>query len=166
MDYHFFLIGLPVILALVVALLPGLVKRGSIVFGCVLCAAFWAAAIALVPVVSAGGDQLVSVPWVPELGVDLALRTTAFSAWFAVLIFAIGGCILLYAATYFRAHARLPFLLGCLLLFTSAMLGVIWADNFYLLFLAWEATFAAIVPARGLPPRENRRAREGGTGST
>ncbi|MDB4673766.1 proton-conducting transporter membrane subunit, partial [Verrucomicrobiales bacterium] len=140
MEYHFFLIGLPVVLAFLVALLPGLVKRISVVFGGVLCAAFWAAAIALIPVVSAGGEHLISVSWVPELGVDLAFRTTAFSAWFAFLIFAIGGCILLYAATYFRAHDRLPFLLGCLLLFTSAMLGVVWANNFYLLFLAWEGT--------------------------
>ena len=78
MDYHFFLIGLPVVLAFLVALLPGLVKSGSVVFGGLLCAAFWAAAIALVPVVSAGGEQLISIPWVPELGVELVTEDDGF----------------------------------------------------------------------------------------
>jgi len=71
---------------------------------------------------------------------DFDLRMTPFSAWFGFLIFTIGAGIVLYAASYFHGNPRLRTILSCLLFFTSAMLGVIWSDNFFVLFLFWEAT--------------------------
>lgn len=87
-----------------------------------------------------GESYLLSKPWAPELGIDWALRLTPFTAWFGALILGLGACIQLYACFYFEKKPGRFTLMGYLAIFTSAMLGVIWADNFYLLFLFWEAT--------------------------
>lgn len=130
----FLLLALPVALALVTLLWPRLVA------GPVTCLLFLLAAASLLPVVAAGEALVFTREWIPQLGMDFALRVTPFSAWFGFLIFAIGSGILLYASSYFQGHPRIKTILSCLLLFTSAMLGVIWSDNFFLLFLFWEAT--------------------------
>ncbi|MDQ8189828.1 hydrogen gas-evolving membrane-bound hydrogenase subunit E [Roseibacillus persicicus] len=134
MPSPFLLLALPALLALVVPFFP----RKA--FGPFAAIALLAAGGLLLPIVAAGEDLFFDTAWIPQLGMDFALRITPFSAWFGFLIFTIGGGIILYASTYFAQNPRLKTILSCLLLFTSAMLGVIWSDNFLLLFLFWEAT--------------------------
>ncbi|QQL45574.1 hydrogen gas-evolving membrane-bound hydrogenase subunit E [Sulfuriroseicoccus oceanibius] len=136
----FYWLAAPVLLALIIGFAPNLVKRAPLVFGGGIAAVFLTAAVSLLITVSQSGEQSLSLPWLPQLGMDIELRVTSFSAWFAALIFTLGASIHLYAAGYFKKHERLPFLLICLLLFTASMVGVVWSDNFYLLFLFWEAT--------------------------
>ena len=79
-----------------------------------------------------------STPWVPRLGVDLALRMDGLSAVFVILIGGIGSLVLLYAGAYMRSG--LGRLLGLLLLFMGAMLGIVLSDDLFVLFVFWELT--------------------------
>jgi len=140
MDSLFFLLGLPALVALLAASFRPLVRQHSGFVGLLIAALFFGGAAILLGGIAHGAESLISIPWAPALGVDFALRLTPFSAWFGVLILFLGGCVNLYACAYFNGQERLPSLLILLGLFASAMLGVIWSDNLYLLFLFWEAT--------------------------
>ncbi len=79
-------------------------------------------------------------PWVPQLGVELALRADGLSVVFALLVGGIGGLVTLYAGGYLRDHPRLGRFYLLLLSFIAAMLGLVLADNLVLLFICWELT--------------------------
>ncbi len=140
MDPVFFLLGAPLVPALMVLLGRGLIVRHATLTGW-LCAGWMLLSAALL-LMAVPGEQMhrFKADWLPQLGVEFSLRMDSFGAWFGVLILALGACVMLYAACYFAGKPRLPFLLICLSLFTTAMLGVIWSDNIFLLFLFWEAT--------------------------
>ncbi|WP_029030107.1 hydrogen gas-evolving membrane-bound hydrogenase subunit E [Salinarimonas rosea] len=82
------------------------------------------------------------VPWVPSLGIDLTFRLDGFSLLFALLITGIGTLVTLYAASYMAekpAFVRAQFLFY-ILLFMTAMLATVTADNLVALFVFWEMT--------------------------
>ncbi len=83
------------------------------------------------------------LPWVPDLGISLAFRLDGLSATFGLLICGIGALVLLYAGAYMRVDPRLGRLCGLLLLFLSAMLGVVLSDDVFVLFVFWELTSLA-----------------------
>lgn len=130
----------PLLPLLVALFLPALVRRypkasASGVAVLLGAAALWM--LALVPGLEA---VRISWPWVPQMGIDLALRMDPFTAWFAALVLGLGACVILHAGGYLAKSPQLPGVLAGLCGFTLAMLGVILADNLYLLFLFWEAT--------------------------
>ncbi len=82
-------------------------------------------------------------PWVSEFGIALAFRYDGLSATFALLISGIGTLVLLYAGAYMRDNPRLGRLCSQLLLFLGAMLGVVFSDDVFVLFVFWELTSIA-----------------------
>ncbi len=92
------------------------------------------------PAVLAGETLVVAEPWLPEWGLDLALRMDGLSFLFALLIYGIGILIVLYAAYYLPQTDRLARFLGTLLAFAGGMLGVVLAENVLLMLLFWEVT--------------------------
>ncbi len=84
--------------------------------------------------------QSVTTPWVPALGVNLSFRADGLSLLFALLISGIGALVVIYAGGYLKGHAQLGRFYAWLLMFMSAMLGVVLADNILLLFVFWELT--------------------------
>ncbi|MEM9237318.1 MAG: proton-conducting transporter membrane subunit, partial [Verrucomicrobiota bacterium] len=131
---------LPLVLLAVAMLLPKLVRsRPGVVasLGALVLALGSVAMFARVP----GLEPFVqSWAWVPQLGVEFSLRLDAFNAWFAALVLGLGAGVVLHTGGYLAKNPRLPGALAALSGFTLAMLGVILADNLYLLFLFWEAT--------------------------
>jgi multicomponent Na+:H+ antiporter subunit A len=83
------------------------------------------------------------LPWIPDLGIALAFRFDGLSATFGLLICGIGALVLLYAGSYMRTDPRLGRLCGLLLLFLGAMLGVVFSDDVFVLFVFWELTSIA-----------------------
>ncbi|WP_029032937.1 hydrogen gas-evolving membrane-bound hydrogenase subunit E [Salinarimonas rosea] len=82
------------------------------------------------------------VPWVPSLGIDLTFRLDGFSLLFALLITGIGTLVTLYASSYMSEKppfARAQFLFY-ILMFMTAMLATVAADNLVSLFVFWEMT--------------------------
>jgi multicomponent Na+:H+ antiporter subunit A len=80
------------------------------------------------------------LPWVPNLGLELAFQVDALSQLFLLLITGIGTAVFIYAPAYLAGDARLPRLMWLLLLFMLAMVGAVSADSLVLFFLFWEAT--------------------------
>jgi NADH:ubiquinone oxidoreductase subunit 5 (subunit L)/multisubunit Na+/H+ antiporter MnhA subunit len=88
------------------------------------------------------GDVFTShVSWIPTLGVDLDLRLDGFAALMLVLVAGIGVLVVAYAWCYL-SHPEPPDirLVGLLVLFARAMLGLVLADNLFVLYGFWELT--------------------------
>lgn len=113
-----------------------------------------AAALALVPTglaiavaarlpVVPGSAETELFPWVPDFGIELAFRFDGLSATFALLICGIGALVLLYTSAYMRRGPGLGRLCSLLLMFLGAMLGVVFSDDIFVLFVFWELTSIA-----------------------
>jgi multicomponent Na+:H+ antiporter subunit A len=93
-----------------------------------------------VGIISTGKVLFESTPWVPALGINLSFRLDGLSLLFALLISGIGTLIFIYASSYLKGHKYLDRFFGYLLLFMSAMLGLVLSNNSLLLFIFWELT--------------------------
>lgn len=92
------------------------------------------------PVIAAGESVQTSFPWLPELGVNWSFYLDGLSLIFGLLITGIGALVLIYAGSYWSNHAHLGRLQALLLAFLASMLGVVFADNVFTLFIFWELT--------------------------
>ena len=137
-------IGLPLMGGTLLAVAAG---RRSATAAAWALAAVAALALALVvaalPSVLAGEALTASWDWVPELGLNVALRLDGFAALFAILILAIGLLVILYARYYLAESDPPGRFYGQLAFFMAAMLGVALADNLLLLAVFWELTSVA-----------------------
>ncbi|RUO62845.1 multisubunit potassium/proton antiporter, PhaA subunit /multisubunit potassium/proton antiporter, PhaB subunit [Pseudidiomarina planktonica] len=88
----------------------------------------------------AGAVPQVLLPWLPELGLNLAFRLDGLSLLFSGLILGIGLLIILYAHYYLSSKDDANRFFACLLLFMASMLGIALADNLILLWVFWELT--------------------------
>ena len=105
------------------------------------------AAVAFCLLMSAGVEFLSSgtiveftVPWVPYLNLDFALRLGGVGLLMGLLITGIGALILLYASSYMQGNPMANRLYAYLYAFMFAMTGVVLADHVLLLFIFWELT--------------------------
>ena len=89
--------------------------------------------------VADGPPLLVSVEWLPALGINLSLAADRLSAFFVLLVGLIGIGIVQYARHYLGPRASggwWALLLG----FMGSMLGIVLCDSVLLLFVFWELT--------------------------
>ena len=96
-------------------------------------AAFWPAARE----VMTGEVVEWSVPWVPDLGLEIALRADGIGVVFTFIALLIGAVVLAYSTAYLTVGRNLSFYLF-MAIFTLAMVGLVLADDLLLLFLCWE----------------------------
>lgn len=78
--------------------------------------------------------------WVADLGLDISLNLDGLSFFFGLLISGIGFLVSMYAASYLKKEDSFEKFYATLMLFMSAMLGVILANNLLLLIIFWELT--------------------------
>ena len=83
--------------------------------------------------------ERVGVGWVDGLDLALNFRVGPFGALLALLVSGIGVLIFVYAHGYFGGGDKKGFA-ATLLAFSGSMLGLVWADDVWTLFLFWEAT--------------------------
>src|SRR5690625_671958 len=81
-----------------------------------------------------------ALPWVPQLGLELAFRLDGLSFLFALLILGIGQPIILYAHYYLDAKENVALFYTYLLSFMAAMLGIVLSNNLLQLWFFWELT--------------------------
>jgi multicomponent K+:H+ antiporter subunit A len=94
----------------------------------------------LAPAAFSADPMIVRWPWMPEFGMNLALRLDGLGFLFAFLILAIGLLVVTYAHFYLHADDPPGRFFGSLLLFMGAMLGVVLSENILLLVVFWELT--------------------------
>lgn len=90
--------------------------------------------------VFAGESLRYSLAWVPVLGLDIALRLDGLAYLFSVLILGIGLLIILYARYYLAPQDSMSRFYTFLMLFMTAMLGIVLSNNVLQLWLFWELT--------------------------
>lgn len=93
-----------------------------------------------VPSVAGGTNFTQNIPWVPSLGANLDFRLDGLSLLFSLLITGIGSAIFIYASSYLKGHPYFDRFFAYLLLFMSAMLGLVLSNNILILFVFWELT--------------------------
>ncbi|GAA3675800.1 Na+/H+ antiporter subunit A [Arthrobacter ginkgonis] len=82
-----------------------------------------------------------TIPWIPNLQVELAFRMDALSAVLCLLVLGVGALVLVYCARYFKNEdANIGPFGAQLLAFAGAMFGLVTADDLILLFIFWELT--------------------------
>lgn len=81
------------------------------------------------------------VPWIPKLGITLALRLDVLSWLLALIATGIGAIVLAYCARYFKdTEPGLGRFAGVLTAFAGAMVGLVLADDVMVLYTFWELT--------------------------
>lgn len=78
--------------------------------------------------------------WLPEIGLNLSFRLDALALIFGLLISGIGTLIFIYAWYYLNPKDSLGKLYSLLMLFMTAMLGVVLSNNLLMLLIFWELT--------------------------
>ncbi len=99
--------------------------------------------------------------WLPEIELNLDFALNPLSAVLALLVTGVGTLVLIYCAWYFRPNdPDIWRFSGVLTAFAGAMLGLVLADNIYLLYIFWELTTVLSFLLIGHNPerRANRRA--------
>lgn len=78
--------------------------------------------------------------WIPSLGINLDFHLDGLSLLFALLISGIGTLVVLYSIFYLSRTEQLGHFYVYLLMFMTAMLGVVLSDNVFVLYTFWELT--------------------------
>ncbi len=79
--------------------------------------------------------------WVDGLDLTLRLRLDDLAALMTLLVSGIGALVMIYAGGYFSAGAKGLGRFGAtLVVFSAAMVGLVWADSVWTLFVFWELT--------------------------
>lgn len=102
--------------------------------------ALFASFLSLLPKVNAGQTVAFSYPWIPHLGIDLAVRLDGLSMLFVLLISGIGLAVMIYSIFYLHHNERLGNFYTFIMLFMGAMLGVCTSTNLVCMYLFWELT--------------------------
>ena len=94
----------------------------------------------LTPAVLDGAVPHAGWPWLPQIGLDFALRLDGLAWLFTGLVLGIGVLVVLYAHYYLSPRDSARRFYSCLLLFMGSMLGLVLAGNLLLLVVFWELT--------------------------
>jgi len=92
------------------------------------------------PAVLAGETIRYSLAWIPSIGLDLSLRLDGLSLLFMFMILGIGLLVILYTRYYLSANDSMAKLYSYIMLFMTAMLGIVMSNNVIQLWLFWELT--------------------------
>ncbi len=117
-------------------------QRGAGLVVALLPLGLFASFIAFSPIVERGWVWRQGLPWAPGVGLDLTVRLDGFSFLFCLLITGIAALVMVYAGGYLtdKPRSQRARFFTLILLFMTAMLGTVLADNLLVLAIFWEAT--------------------------
>lgn len=97
--------------------------------------------IQMLSITSNGKTLFSQAEWIPSLGMNFTVYVDGLSLLFALLITGIGALVVLYSIFYLsKEKEQLGSFYTYLLMFMTAMLGVVLSDNMVVLYLFWELT--------------------------
>ena len=129
------------LLGTVIPLILGRFPRSMLALGTALLpAAALGVVISLIPQVFAGQPPAVHWDWVPALDLSVSFFMDGLGLMFTLLILGIGLLVILYARYYLSPGDDAGRFYASLILFMSAMLGVVLSANLIQLWFFWELT--------------------------
>ncbi len=97
--------------------------------------------LTFIPKISSRNTVFESVPWLPSYNINFTTHVDGLSLVFGLVISGIGALVILYSIYYMSKHREaLHNFYVYLLLFMGAMLGVVFSDNIFVLYVFWELT--------------------------
>lgn len=97
--------------------------------------------LSFIPLMMDGGHAISELQWIPTLGISFTSYIDGLSLLFTLLITGIGSLVVLYSVFYMdKQKEDLGSFYVYLLIFMTAMLGVVQSDNTMTLYLFWELT--------------------------
>jgi multicomponent Na+:H+ antiporter subunit A len=96
--------------------------------------------LSLLPSINQGVILTETYEWLPAIGINFSFYVDGFSLLFSLLVLGIGTFILVYAGYYMRPYPMKGRFLGYLLLFMTAMQGIVISGNLLTMFVFWELT--------------------------
>jgi multicomponent K+:H+ antiporter subunit A len=139
-----FLLPLALLVAFAGVLLPLLAESRGRKPAAIAAGAVMAVSLALLAplfsLVVSGYTVVVPVEWLPDYGFNLAFRLDGLGMLFAILILGIGMLVVLYAYYYLPDKDKLGRFYALLMLFMSAMLGIVLSENLLMMVVFWEIT--------------------------
>lgn len=134
-------IFLPVIAAILIAIVYRYVKDVHLGwFALIVPAAIAAYLFTLIPTVSKDGPLHYTLNLMPRIGMNFDVYIDGLGLLFAILISGIGTLVVLYSIGYLSKSESLGNFYVYLLIFMTAMLGVVLSDNVLMLYFFWELT--------------------------
>ncbi|MRG59404.1 Na+/H+ antiporter subunit A [Agromyces sp. CFH 90414] len=128
-------------LALLTPLLTRFMGRRVFLVLALLPAAVFVVLLTWLPGVLAGTPVTETVEWIPALDIALSFRLDALAMLLALIVTGIGALVLAYCTWYFDDdEPALGRFAALLLAFAGVMLGLVTADDVFVLFTFWEAT--------------------------
>lgn len=94
----------------------------------------------MAPAIFAGQVLEQHFQWIPLAGLALTFRLDGLALLFALLILGIGLLVILYARYYLSARDNAGLFYAYLILFMTAMLGIVLSGNLIQLWFFWELT--------------------------
>jgi len=135
------ILSLPFVLAGVLLALPKGTSRAMVAWLAALAPVAGLAMLGWVtPEITSGQVLHDGYSWIPEAGLDFALRMDGLAWMFCLLILGIGALVVLYAHHYLSPKDSPRRFFCYLLLFMGAMLGIVLAGNLLLMVVFWELT--------------------------
>ncbi|MEU4772497.1 Na+/H+ antiporter subunit A [Micromonospora sp. NPDC023644] len=150
--------------ALAAVIAPGLIRilgRRALYLVALAPAATLVWALTRTGTVRSGTPVVETVTWVPQLGLEIALRMGTLAWLMVVLVGGVGALVLAYSARYFRSDdPGLGRFAAVFVAFAGAMLGLVVSDDLLLLYVFWELTTVLSYLLIGSDPtrRASRRA--------
>jgi len=139
-----FLLPLALLVAFAGVAMPLMAERFGRTLTTVATGSVMALALALlIPLfsVALSGEAVIAhYEWLPTYGFNLAFRLDGLGMLFSILILGIGMLVVLYAHYYLPDYDKLGRFFGLLLLFMSAMLGIVLSENLLMMVVFWEIT--------------------------
>ncbi|SMX66325.1 DUF4040 family protein [Brevibacterium linens] len=132
-------------LAGLVVLTPVLTRFVGRESGWPLAAAYLGVAALFTPTaaeVMAGNNPETSYPWIPSLGVDLALRADGIGVVFTYIALIIGAVVFIYSTRYLSPGRNTSFY-WLMVIFTFSMVALVLTNDVLVLFVCWELTSLA-----------------------
>ncbi|MYL98365.1 DUF4040 domain-containing protein [Novosphingobium sp. FGD1] len=144
-----------------VPLLARVIARGAGFLIALLPLGLFVVLISTAPVIERGWVRSAGFPWAPSLGLDFTLRLDGFSFLFCLLVTAIGALVTIYADGYLasKSPAERSRFHTLILLFMTAMLGTVLAENMLVMLMFWEATSVLSFLLIGFEGRSGRARR-------
>lgn len=141
MTFIHIAIFLPVIAAIAIAIIYRYVKDVHLGWFVLPVPAVIAAYLfSLIPTVSTDGPIHQNLNLMPRIGMNFDVYIDGLGLLFAILISGIGALVVLYSIGYLSKEEKLGNFYVYLLIFMTAMLGIVLNDNVLMLYFFWELT--------------------------
>ncbi|MBK7250904.1 MAG: monovalent cation/H+ antiporter subunit A [Gammaproteobacteria bacterium] len=131
---------LPFLGSLCAACLPASARNAEAWLAGIVATGCAALAASLFPEIAAGHVVRLSIPWLPQAGLELYLRMDGYAWLFTLLVSVMGALVVLYARYYMSPRDPVPRFFSFLMAFMGSMLGIVLSGNLIQLVVFWELT--------------------------